>query len=137
MPGHFQKAGKGIKPAFIVGGGIVVPGTDFLADVAAENPALDLFPVYFREYIMFAFDGEIRQAPAGINRTAIQDGPGGTGFNAIAALDTVVRVESDLKSRIVRLRVMTPDASQRTTLEKDSGSDSGAVVQCVSFDIDN
>jgi hypothetical protein len=46
-------------------------------------------------------------------------------------------VETDFKPRINGLWVMTPEAMQRTALEKDGRPDSRAIIKCMPFNVEN
>jgi hypothetical protein len=51
-----------------------------------------------------------------------------TGPSALATPDAPLGVVDELRLRALSLRVVTPDAAQRASLEEDHGADAGAIV---------
>lgn len=65
-------------------GGAAVPGADLLADIAAEEPvAHSVAQLHRGEFARF--DGEVRDAPAGVEHVRGREGVGGTGVEAAGA----------------------------------------------------
>ena len=67
---------------------VMVVRTDFLADIAAENPSLGLFYL-FRSHRCFLFDGAITDAFGGVQSIRFGDGLRGTGIKTQPALAAI------------------------------------------------
>jgi hypothetical protein len=53
----------------------------------------------------------------------------------VATAYTILRFEHDNGTQFLRFRITAPFAAQRTSVEKDDGTDSGAVINRESLDI--
>ena len=73
-----------------MGTGIFVPGTNFLADVAAENMIFHFPPELFRQGILFVFNGKVGNATFAVHNLSRENGLRGTGIDAAGAIAAIV-----------------------------------------------
>ncbi len=118
LPRHFKKAGQGFEIFLIVLSGFAVPRAYILADVATESPVLK-FSGKFRTDLFLVFNGEIGYAPVCIDRTARQNGIGGTGPDATVTIAAEVGYGFVILQRDINNQ--GTDKEKRTRLREKSG----------------
>ncbi len=101
-PGYHRVVGHrpaGLQVGLVAGRGVPVPGTDLLADVAAEDPVAHLRPELLGDRPL-QLDGQVGDAAAGVQLPGAADGVGGAGLDAAGAAPAAIGLEGFVRRQL-------------------------------------